>query len=140
VNPQRRSTTTQAGVSYIEVLLAILIMAIFVIPAARAVPLVMAGQRELETQYQLSLIAGENLESALQSLDKSFVSIKESSDLAASGHEGWRSDLVATVQGSGRYAVVYSVAWVDENGDGLRGIDEAQVRFDTIAANLNWSP
>ncbi len=129
-----------SGVSYVEVCLAILIISVFLIPSIRVVPLVMAGQRDLEARYELSLIAEERLEMVLQDLGASFAARDESGNLSSYGHSDWRYRTVVTLGGSGRYAVISSVTWIDADADTIRDDDEVQIRFDTIQADVLWSP
>lgn len=137
-----RRRRRQAASSYLEVMLAMVILAICIIPAARMLPTVLAGQRGLQTRFQLGLIAQEKLEAAVLELDADFSARDDTGDLAAQGHADWRYHLVVTIPpaGSGRYALATSRAWADENGDAALDADEPQVRFDTLVANCQWSP
>ena len=133
-------TCARRGVSYVEVCLAMLIISVFLVPSLRVVPLVMAGQRDLEAKYELSLIAEERIEMVLQDLGASFAARDESGSLSSYGHSGWRYRTVVTLGGSGRYAVISSVTWIDADADAIRDDDEVQIRFDTIQADVQWSP
>ena len=131
-----------AAFSYLELLVAMLILTLCIVPAARMLPGVLAGQRGLETRYQLSLVAQDKLETAVLELDDSFVERDESGDLTAQGHPDWRYRLVVTIPaaGSGRYATVRSEAWVDETANTALDADEPQVVFETLHANCLWEP
>lgn len=125
--------------SYVELCLAVLILAICLVPAARLLPNLLAGQRDLETRFQLSLIAQEKLDAAVLALEADFSASEQQGDLAARGHPDWRYHVLVLDVGGGRYATICSTAWVDENGDLDMGQDEPQVRFDTIHSNSAWT-
>ena len=133
-------TCARRGVSYVEVCLAMLIISVFLVPSLRVVPLVMAGQRDLEAKYELSLIAQERLEMALQDLGASFTARDESGNLTAYDHSDWRYRVVVKLRGLGHSAVIRSVTWIDADADTVRDDDEVQIRFDTIQADVQWSP
>ena len=138
---QRRRTIRQ-GFSYLELCLAMVILAICLIPAAQALPTLLAGQRRLETRYQLSLAAQEKMEDAVLSLQGDFAERDEQGDLAAEGHPDWRYHIVVTIpaEGEGRYARLRAQAWLDADGDLACDPEELQATFDTIAANRSWAP
>ena len=128
--------------SYLEVVLAMLILAICILPAGRMLPTLLESQRGLETRLALSVIAQQQLESTVLALDASFVASDVSGTLASQGHGEWRHHTVVTVPaaGSGRYAVVRCEAWADANGNATLDADEPQVRFDTLVADRQWGP
>jgi len=130
-----------AGLSYLEVCLAIVILSLCLIPAARALPTIMATQKQVETKYRLSLLAQRVLERAVLVLDADFSATSATGDMAAAGHPEWRYTLSVTLpSGDGRYAVVTATAWEEADGDGQPSQDETQVTFATIVANRNWTP
>ncbi|MFW6161419.1 MAG: type IV pilus modification PilV family protein [Planctomycetota bacterium] len=141
---RRRPTraSRQAGLSYLEVSLGMVILTLCILPAARFLPVLLDGQRQLETRAQLSFIAQARLEEALSDLAVNFIATDETGDLAAEGHPDWRWHIVVTVPstGGGRYAAVRSETWHDADGDGSLDPDEPSVRFDTLQANLEWTP
>jgi len=130
-----------AGLSYLEVCLAIVILSLCLIPAAKALPTIMATQKQVETKYQLSLLAERVLERAVLVLDADFSATSATGDMAAAGPPEWRYPLsVPLPSGDGRYAVVTATAWEETDGDGQPSQDETQVTFATIVANRNWTP
>ena len=130
-----------AGLSYLEVCLAIVILSLCLIPAARALPTIMATQKQVETKYRLSLLAQRVLERAVLVLDADFSATSATGDMAAVGHPEWRYTLSVTLpSGDGRYAVVTATAWEEADGDGQPSQDETQVTFATVVANRNWTP
>ncbi|MBL7222787.1 MAG: hypothetical protein ISS72_02940 [Candidatus Brocadiae bacterium] len=137
----RRQRAGLRGFSYLEVCLAIVILAICLIPSARMLPTLLAGERGLATRCQLSAVAQEKLESAALSLGNDFAERDEQGDLAAAGHPDWRYHLVVTIpaEGGGRYARLQSRAWLDADGDLACDPEEAQVMFESIASNLRWT-
>jgi hypothetical protein len=128
------------GISYLELCLATVILSLCLVPASKLVPTLLSGQRDLDTSFQLSLIAQEKLEKSILQLDTSFYSFTQMGDLAASGHPGWRYYLHVVVDSSQRFATIRSEAYVDEDGNGTRGSDELHVCYDAIQANRGWSP
>ena len=135
----RQSRQAHQGASYVELCLAILILAICLAPAARLLPNLLAGQRDIEARFQLSLIAQDKLDAAIVALDADFCASEQQGDLAARGHPDWRYHVVVLTAGGGRYATIRSTAWVDKNGDLDMDQDEPQVRFDTINSNSAWT-
>ena len=135
-----RLARARRGFSYIEVCLAMIVIGICLIPAARALPSLLTWQRKVQTKYELTLIAQAKLENALIDLAQDFSARDEEGDLNDYGHADWRYHLVATIYGGGvgRYAVIRSDAWYDEDGDIALGQDEAQVRVDTMLSNCEW--
>jgi len=135
--PRQRSQ----AFSYVELCIAIIILGMCIIPAAQALPALMAAQRDLETRFQLSLVAQEKLDQAKLELENSFSARDESGDLTVQGHPEWRYHLVVTVppEGGGRYAIICSQAWADEDSDTQLDADEPQARFDLLVANRGWS-
>jgi len=133
---------SRSGISYLEVCIAMVILAACIIPAARYLPDLLAQQRALEARYQLSLVAQEKLETAMGSLTASFAESSDSGDLSSIGHADWRWSLDVTIPaaGSGRYAAIRSTAWADDDDDGVCDADEPQVRFDTMQTDPTWSP
>ena len=137
----KRRSGAAAGLSYLEVCLAIVILSLCLIPAAKALPIMMATQKQVETKYQLSLLAQRELERAVLALDADFSATSASGDMAAAGHPEWRYTLVVELpSGDGRYAVVTATAWEETDGDGQPSQGETQVTFATIVANRNWTP
>jgi len=137
-----RRRREQAASSYLEVMLAMVILTICIVPAGRMLPTVLAGQRGLQTRFQLGLIAQEKLEAAVLELGDDFSARDDTGDLAVQGHDDWHYHLAVTIPpaGGGRYALALSQAWADENGNATPDADEPQVRFDTLVANPQWSP
>jgi len=136
----RTRNRSRRGTSYVELVVALLILSICLVPAARALPGLLAGQRDLEVRYQLSLIAQEKLEAAALALQSHFAESDQHGDLASQGHPEWRYSVRVEVQRDGDRATIRSQAWADENADGRLDPGEPQVRFDTTAVNLDWSP
>ena len=139
------TTTRPAGArcafSYVQVCLAMIILSICLIPAARLLPGLLAWQRKVQNKFELTLIAQAKLEEALVDLDGDFSALDQEGDLTDSGHADWCYHLVATIYGGGvgRYAIIQSDSWIDEDGDSALGQDEAQVRLDTMLSNGQWS-
>ena len=140
----RRRCRATSAFSYLELCLAMLILALCIVPAARALPGVLAGQRDLETKYQLCLLAQEKLESAVLDLERAFLAGHTHGTLASEGRSDWHYDVLVEVPvvGLGRYATVRARAWVDLDGgaDVVPDPGDPQVRFDTLVANRQWSP
>jgi len=138
----RRPFQRRRAFSYVELTLAILILAICLVPALKALPDLIASQRGLETRYQLALVAQEKMAAAVLALQANFLASDTLGDLTAQGHADWHYHIVVTLPdaGSGRYAVLCSQAWVDANGNHLADASEVQVRFDTLVSNRNWTP
>ena len=136
-----RDTRGSRGLSYLEVCLAIVILSLCLIPAARALPTILATHKRVETRYRLSLVAQCELESAVLALEGDFSASSASGDMAAIGHPEWHYSVVVTLPGSdGRYAVVTATAWEETDGDDQASQGETQVTFATIMANRNWTP
>ncbi len=137
-----RTRRPRSGISYLEVMLAMAILTLCIVPAARMLPTLLSSQRNLENYYLLSLVAQEKLEAAVLELGADFAERDDSGDLASEGHADWRFHLLVTipVSGAGRYAFVRSQAWLDADADTTLDPDEPQVRFDTVVANRQWSP
>jgi len=130
------------GLSYVELCIATLILTLCLTPAVRTLPSVLASQRDLETRYQLGLIAQEKLAAAALALRASFVARDTQGDLAALGNPDWRYHVLVTVPaaGGGRYAVLCVQAWVDHSANLVLDAGETHVRFDTLVANRSWTP
>lgn len=130
------------GFSYIEVFFALSILTLCITPAMRLVPALISGQRDMETRYQLSLIAQDKLESLLLRLEVNFVDLTLSGNLAAEGHPKWVYKASADVPPApdDRYAIIQVDVWDDANGDVVANAGEAYVRYDTIQSNLAWTP
>ena len=130
------------GFSYIEVFFALSILTLCITPAMRMVPTLLSGQRDLETRYQLSLIAQDKLEALLLGLEINFADLALSGNLAGEGHPTWVYKASASVPSApgDRYATIQVVAWDDANGNAVADAGEAHVRYDTIQSNLAWSP
>ena len=139
-----RRRRTQAASSYLEVMLAMVILALCIVPASRMLPTLLASQRGLETRFQLSLIAQGKLEAAVLGLGANFGPSLEHGTLSAEGRPTWNYDiLVETLTlGLGRDATVRARAWVDLDGgiDFVPDPEDPQVRFDTLVANPRRSP
>jgi len=136
-----RDTRGTRGLSYLEVCLAIVILSLCLIPAARALPTILATQKRVETRYRLSLVAQRELERAVLALDANFSASSASGDMASAGHPEWRYSVVVTLpSGDGRYAVVTATAWEETGGDDQPSAAETKVTFATIVANRNWTP
>jgi len=138
--PARR--TGERAFSYVEVCLAVVILALCIVPATRALPGILEGQRNAETRLQLSLIAQEKLEFAALALQARFIPSSQTGNLAATGHPDWRYEVVVSVPmaGGGRYATIFSRAWADRDGDLACDAEEPQVRYDTILSYRKWEP
>ena len=132
------------GLSYVEVCLAMAILTLCILPAARALPTILAGQRYLQTQHQLSLIAQEKLEAALLALQASFTESEQSGNVSGHDSPPWRYHVDVSIPTGcdGRYATVAAWAYVDTDADAQFPPEagEPAVRFDGIAANWNWRP
>jgi hypothetical protein len=128
--------------SYVELCVSMLILSLCLLPGAKLIPALLSGERDLETRYQLSLVAQQNLDAAALALEASFVASDTGGTLSAQGHPDWRYRIVVTVPalGSGRYAVLCSQAWVDKDADTQLDAGETLVRFDLIIANRKWIP
>lgn len=140
-----RPRARRKGSSYLELCIAILILSLCIVPAARMLPGLLVGQRDLETKYHLSLVAQEKLEAAVLTITPPILPSSEHGTLAAEGHPTWHYDIVVQPEGllpPHRYADVRVRAWVDLDG----GVDivpdpgDPQVRYDTRVANRQWSP
>jgi len=146
MTPPRRLGSARGGFSYLELVLAMAILAICIIPAARMLPTLLAGQRGLETRYQLSLVAQEKLEEAVLSLQNDFGDAYYWGSLGDRGQPNlhYVVDVDVSAAAGGRYATVRVEAWVDTDGNGWDDDDpddgEPVVRFDTLVANRQWSP
>jgi hypothetical protein len=118
------------------------ILTLCLLPAAETLPNLLSSQREIETKYQLSLVAQEKVDDAVLALLDTFAAGDVQGDLAAQGHPGWRYHIVVAIPaaGQGRYATVCSQAWVDKDSNGQCDTSETQVRFDTLVANHQWKP
>ena len=112
----RRQRAARDGFSYLEVMLAMAILALCILPAARYLPGLFAGQRQLETQYQLSLIAQERLEEALLALDSDFSPRYEWGGATDSDFR-YLVDVAVPAEGQGRYATIRVLAWLDTDGN-----------------------
>ena len=122
------------GLSYVEVCLAMAILTLCILPAARA----------LQTQHQLSLIAQEKLEAALLALQASFTESEQSGNVSGHDSPPWRYHVDVSIPTGcdGRYATVAAWAYVDTDADAQFPPEagEPTVRFDGIAADWNWRP
>lgn len=137
LHPPRRSR----GMSYLEVCLAFVILSLCLIPAAKALPTIMATQKRVETRYRLSLVAQRELENAVLNLEARFSASTSTGRMTPIGHPEWRYSLVVDLpSGDGRYAVVTATAWEETDGDDQPSQGETQVTFATIVANRNWTP
>ena len=138
MNARRQRHRSSAGVSYLELSLAMFILAICILPATQALPSLLAGQRDLETKYQLSLIAQQKLEAAALDLRRDFSETADEGDLGAEGHPDWRYKLVVIIPDGGPLATICVTVFADEDGDHALDADEPQVRFDSAVADCNW--
>lgn len=123
------------GFTYVELCVSIVIFSICVIASTKAVHTVLGGQRRIETQYELSLIAQDKVDTALHSLRDNLGECTEEGNLAAYGHPGWRhrSEVFFPAGSGGLYAQITVWTWADEDGDTQRDTGEPQVRFDTLS-------
>jgi len=134
---------SRSGISYLEVLLAMVILAMCIIPSARYLPGLLAQQRDLELKYRLSLIAQEKLEEAMLALESDFSARYEYGGMEDPDYR-YLVDVCIPPEGQGRYATIRVLAWVDTDGnhwdDDTPEADEFTVRFDTMQSDPSWSP
>ena len=142
MRPRARSATSRRGFSYLEACIAMVIVAVCILPGMQLMPALLASQRNVELHYQLSLMAQQKLEEFIPTLDENFVASDETASLAADGHADWwyRRRVTLSTEGPGRYARVSVRVWVDSNGNSSYDDGETFIRFVTIQANRKWQP
>ena len=140
-----RPHSHHSGFSYLELCIAIVILSLCIVPAARMLPSLLAGQRDLETQYHLSLVAQQKLEATVLTPAPLLLPGTEHGTLTDEGHPTWHYDILIEPEGllpPPRYIDVRVRAWVDLDGgiDIVPGLGDPQVRYDTRVANRQRRP
>jgi len=131
-------TTDTKGFTFLEILAAMIIMTVALIPIMQIMPATMKASRRVERLTQAGFLAGQKIEEARKTIfnpDYDFDSTDASESATAFAEPfAFYKYTVTDDQGSG-IKELNVTTWFDENGNGLLDADEEKVSIDTKIAD-----
>lgn len=126
---------SEAGLTFIEVLVATMLIGVALVPLIQLYPALLETDREVDTDMRVGTVAGRKMEEIVNRLRADITAVTSGSESCSdfpSCHVEWTitTESSSGVQGVGSLVTAMVTACVDANGNALCDVTDNMVRYD----------